>query len=439
MSYFNHAFQRDFLGTKGDQAASPGTAAELSQGFLMTSGIHTSQLVNAGAPFALGVGTFGFFDKETYLSVDAAGIAGSNCCPLILASASLLSNDKIGPFHGGYQESNKSKYIVPSLISRFYRVDQCVPQQGIVHIGNTNYTEALANPTCCHEFYCDETYNLMIEIKGSPALRFANHNLYRTFDAYGGCCDGPVPTLIDSTLIMIQWAKAIVGDPYLQSFIQPIVFDETGAPWFATAALAVAAGWPTTQTWDLYVSPGHTLDGCAGIRLAGAYVDTKFGNCSFQITDFYEVAPITILASLVDLNGDPCKFEGLCVITECEGLQGMGFGESIVRQLLLSESYLQNFFSPDIRIREITQGDQILSAVNRNGLYTSYYIQHTVPRYNNPSGLSDNDQYLLHIITNDVSAGLEAFMAAWLGACTDCTTLQTVDCTACVPVVIPTP
>lgn len=441
MSYFNHAFQRVFIGTKGNQVLAPGTAAALSQGFLMTSGVHTSQLANAGAPFSLGVGVFGLFNKETYTSLVLADLAGNNCCPLVLASASLLANDKIGPFAGGYQESNKSKYINPKRITEFYRVDPCTPQQSIVHIGHTNYTDTLvpADPTCCFEFFCGEAYYMTIQLKGSPALRFANHNIYRTFLADGGCCAGPVPTVIDSTLIMIQWAQAIMDDPYEREFVQPIVFDEAQNPWFATAALAVAAGWPATQIWSLYVSPGHVDGECAGIRLLGAYVDTKFLNCSFQVTDFYQIEPVKILASMVDLNGDPCAFTGICVYIECAGLQGMGFGESAVRELILSESYLKNNFATDIRIREITQGDQILGTLNRNALYTRYYIQHNVARNYNPSGIYDNDQYLLEIITLATSPGFEAFMNTWLSDCTDCVTLDTHSCTPCVPVVVPSP
>ena len=33
--------------------------------------------------------------------------------------------------------------------------------------------------------------------------------------------------------------------------------------------------------------------------------------------------------------------------------------------------------------------------VDRNALYDCYYILHSVPRFNNPSGTFDNDQYLV--------------------------------------------
>ena len=167
------------------------------------------------------------------------------------------------------------------------------------------------------------------------------------------------------------------------------------------------------------------------MRLFGAYVETKFGNCSFQIVDFFEKEPVRLYASLVDYNGDPCVFEGLCVYNDCRGVQGMGFGEQVVRDLILAESYLQNFFATDIRIREITQGDQILNSVSRNALYTRYYILHNVPRFNNPSGVFDNDRYMLEIITNGVNTDLEDFLNAWLEACPNCVTLETEDCTHC--------
>ncbi len=263
--------------------------------------------------------------------------------------------------------------------------------------------------------------------------------MYRTFDAYTGCCDGPTPTLVDSTMVFIQWAKQIVEDPYMKDFVLPIVFDETGAPWFANAAEAVAAGFPDTQTIYDYVQQAHIQDACAGMRLVGAYVDTTFGNCSFQVSDHFEKEPIKILASLVDLQGDPCTFEGLCVITECEGLQGMGFGETVIRDLIKSESYLQNFFHNDLRIREITQGDKVFDVISRGSLYTRYYIQHSVPRYNNPTGVFDNDQYLLEIITTGPIAAFETFMENWLGSCADCVSIEEIGCNACTPIDLPAP
>ena len=112
------------------------------------------------------------------------------------------------------------------------------------------------------------------------------------------------------------------------------------------------------------------MDGaCAGMIFNGAYVDTKFGDCTFQLTDFYEVEPVKLYVSEVDLNGDPCTFDGICVVKECQSRQANGLGETMLRELTLSESYRQNFFATDLRIREITQGNQIVEAIDRNALY----------------------------------------------------------------------
>jgi hypothetical protein len=170
--------------------------------------------------------------------------------------------------------------------------------------------------------------------------------------------------------------------------------------------------------------------------LNGAYVDTKFGDCSFQLSDFYEKEPVRLYASLVDLNGDPCEFESLCVITECAGQQAMGLGESVARDVILSEAYRQNFFATDLRIREITQGTSVWNYINRSALYTRYYIQHNVPRFNNPSSTFDNDQYLLEVITDGTVAAFETFVTTWLETCSQCSGLDIVACTGpCVSIV----
>lgn len=451
MAYFNHAFQKVFLGT---QLSAVNPNVNLVNGFIITPGIPSVALGNTvgAANTIYGPGSYGFFDPNTWLSVDSSFFTG-NCCPLVLASASLLANDKIGPFHGGYKESNKSKMINPKYLQRIYRVDTCVPQQAVISIGNTpqtaipglpvdNFQGGTTQSQCCFEFLCGETYYLRVDVKGSPALRALNHNAYQNIYAYTGCCANPTPDVVDSTLVMIAWADMIINNAYLKPFVMPVVYDEAGVAWYAPGTTVTLDGTNTpvlpSQWWTAYVSTGHVVGACAGMRLFGAYVETKFGNCSFQVTDFFEKEPVRIYASLVDYTGDPCVFEGICVYNDCRGVQGMGFGEQVVRDLILSESYLKNFFATDIRIREITQGDQILNSVSRNALYTRYFILHSVPRFNNPTGTFDNDRYMLDIIVSEpnpaVPVGnpaLEAFLTAWTNSCPNCVTLEVESCTHC--------
>lgn len=426
MAYFNHAFNKSFY--VGD------STADLVD--------YAGQLNPLTAP--LTVGQLAAFDPKTW---EGQAWASLPCCPIVIANGSLYQNDKIGPFAGGYLESNKSKSINPKYVSRLYSVTANAPQAMVVNVGSTPFTVAEGTANCCKEFMCGETYYLRIDVKGSPAMRLLDHNAYLTVDAYTGCCpDGAIaPVAVDSTEVMIKWAEGIVNSPLISPFILPVVVAEDLSLWYApgtdTTGYVAPAGYTIGGTWDNYVSPGHTEAACAGLVLNGAYVDTKFGNCTFQVSDFYEKEPVRIYASEVDLTGDPCAFDGICVVNECLGLQANGLGESVAREMILSEAYRQSFFATDLRIREITQGNQILDVIDRNALYDAVYLQHSVPRFNNPTGTFDNDQYLLTFYTltgTTVASTLYGYLTTWLDSCgSNCNPDEftgLTDCTALVPI-----
>ena len=521
MAYFNHAFRKTFLAT-GDtigpvaitnpSGGSVGNASATG-GFLVTASRPTYTLNQLAAAATTLHGNLennyvGWFDPKTNLSVVPS--TASECCPLYLAGSTIYCNDRISPFIGGYQETNKSKVVNPRYVSRFYDVEPCTPTNNVVHVGSTyasagggvltldpatlvggtGYTNGTSTTTvtggtgtgliveitvalgivtsvtvlspgkdytigdtvtivggnndatidiltvttaidpvisgtnCCKEFLCGETYYLRLDVKGSPALRFLNHNAYYIASAYTGCCPAGAiaPTAVDSTEVMILWANDLLNSPIVSPFFQIAIQDEAGVIWYAPGTDATFLASVGADTWNNYVSTGHTPGACAGLILNGAYVDTRFGDCTFQISDFYEVQPVNLYPSEVDLNGDPCQFEGLCVVNECLGSQAMGLGETILRDVILSESYRQNFFSSDFRIREITQGNQIVNAVNRQALYYNVFLQHSVPRFNNPTGTFDNDQYLLQVVFTNVTSGT-AFVNAtsdWLDNCGVC-------------------
>ena len=523
MAYFNHAFQKVFLAT----GYSTDTSVRLLNGnqvdvitsgaLVTTTGLPT-YVLNEVSAFNNKAGYVGIFDPKTNLS-----IIPENCCNVIIAGSTLYSNDKIGPFHGGYQETNKSKMINPKYVSKMYYAEACTPQNEVVHIGSTYWTAgggildstsfngpidgqtpglvnavieltggsgtgatiiirtndsgqvtswsfnqvpgkgyeigdiltvpgdtsgfeievltvttANGDATCCKPFLCGETYSLRLDIKGSPALRFLNHNAYLTVDAYTGCCpaDSIAPEPVDSTIVMIAWANQIINSPLINPFLKLVVQDQNGVLWYEPGTSASDLAALGGNTWDKYVSGGYVEGACAGLILQGAYVDTKFGDCTFQLTDFYEKEPVRIYASEVDLNGDPCTFDGICVVKECQSRQANGLGETMLRELTLSESYRQNFFATDLRIREITQGNQIVEAIDRNALYDSLYLLHNVPRFNNPTGVFDNDQYLLHFIgtsnsgpfmSNPSLNDLGVILAEWLNGCGVCE-IENVNC-----------
>ncbi len=341
MSYFNSAFQKAFVGTDGFTALGGGT------------------LGTAGN--ILATGQFAFVDSRTW-EVQPTTFAGDPC-PLVLAAGSLYQNDKIGPFHGGYQESNKSKIINPKYISRFYRVDPCDPQAAQITVGANN--TSFDDTTCSKQFFCGETYYLRLDIKGSPVLRTLSRNTYYTADAYTGCCpaDAIAPVAVNPLIVYANWANNFLNSPLISPFvnIQITYSTDDGVTWEQLAPSAasvdngvpVPAGASTSLTdlapylngllpWPENAVPADTL---AGLIINGGYIDTRFGDCTFYPNDaiLARVEPVKIYASETDLNGDPCAFTGLCVNDICLPVQGSGYGENVIREVIQSEMYSQNY------------------------------------------------------------------------------------------------
>ncbi len=448
-AYFNNSFTKVFLGN------STNPSADLDEGFLNVDGVLSVNLKST-----YGVGVYGLFYTDSSVtggnkSVNAASSQVTSGKPLTLMSSALMQSDKIGPFHGGYQETNKSKLINPKYVSKFYRVDPCLPNPNVIHVGQTAFTEAESPaPTgCCHDFECNKTYYLRVDVKGSPALRYLTRNAYWTADAYTGCCDDPAnPNIVDPTTVMIQWATGLLGQGVLGSenfipnkivgpFIAITIYDFLGKAWYQPGTNNGVDEWDSYSPATAFDPDTHACaDGYgAGMKIQGAYVDTEFGDCTFYPSDFFQKEPVHIYASEVDQLGDPCVFTGICVVEQCCPRQGMGFGEQVLRDLILSESYLQNYFNTnlDLRIREVTQGYDISSAVDRRAFYYRYFILHSVPRFNNPTGVFDNDQYMLEVITNGVSTSFQTTMSTWLSACGCGVALETQSCDSACPCTTP--
>lgn len=445
--YFNHAFRKSFLPASTTLRTS-GTTADLT------------------------AGQIGFFNSKTF-----AAQASGTIVPFILAQGSYFTSDKIGGnrFLGGYQESVKSKTVNPKYISRVIKVSSKTPLNHIEHVSISGLE-------------CGKTYRLRLDLKGSPALRYLSHNVYRTLDAFTGCCTDDCSATctgaaVDPNVALLLWADQVTNNPILPSFITAVVWNQT----FATVAIdptatsativvanavaanfvagntVVAAGFPvatrvvsvgaadsagagftyvalsqvatssTNVNADIYESiatatytPQTTDVNIAAVvsylELTAAYEETKFGNCTFTPTDFYELMPLKIIASLTDESGDACNVQGVTFTTVQEPAQASGVGETVLRELILDGRYLQNAY-PDstrvdsLRMREI-EADPALATVTRSALYDQVLILHSVPRFYNPTGTFDNDQYLLKLhvpagtsttsITNFVIAAADA-------------------------------
>ena len=417
MAYFNHAFKKTFV---------------------MSAYVDPVPGTPTAASGALTSGQLSLYDAKTWAPLD---VATPSKCQFVIASGAPYGDDKVGPFHGGYKESIKSKGINPKFITKVWGKASHAAQNAILHIGTTAYTLDKSTTGCCPKFLCGENYHLRVDVKGNAPLRALNHNAYEEITAYTGCCpDGTItPTQVGPGFVMLEWAKGIWDSVILTGgspsggasnpapFIIPVVQTADAAEVAAghighlfyppgtsaavmlagrNAVIAVtgqALGTITAVTWDDASAPttAYTAGDCAGLVLVGAYQDTQFGDCTFQPSDNYMADPLRIYASEVDLNGDPCEFSGVCILEECAGRKASGLGETLARDFILSESYRQVPMATDLRIREVTQGNDMLGTgngqVDRTALYDMLYILHNIPRYNNPSGTFDNDQYLLQI------------------------------------------
>jgi hypothetical protein len=473
MAYFNHAFQKAFIGTSafnvnaggggstppfngtGSTSTSSGTTVTVptttgltvgmyvaasggtgafSPGTFVTNVISATQFtVNVAPIVALAAsnvqgwysslsqptGGFTFVDPNTLrtpVADNSAFNAHTLKCPLVLASGSVHGQwtggkDKVGPFHGGYTESVKSKTINPRFVSAFYRVDACPIQQAQVTIGENTTTSIPSPGTCSQEYLCNETYYLRVDLKGSPALRFLTRNSYYTASAYTGCCAAGslAPTAVNPLIVYVNWAYQLLNSPLIGPFIQvQITYSINGG----TDYFALGDG--TNSAANLALLQSYVLGNTAlpanatpsltkgGLIINGAYGDTRFNDCTFYPNDsiiaFLE--PIQVYASEVDLNGDPCAFSSVCINNTCKAIQQKGTGENIIRSVIMTQAYSQDPFytGQDLRIREITNGTDVYGTINRFQSYSRYYLQHSVPRFNNPTGTFDNDQYLLEII-----------------------------------------
>lgn len=195
--YFSNHFHKAFINLVGNVLQS-GTTADLTPGQL------------------------GFADAKTWDLV-AVGAASVSTHPLVvLCQGSLYQNDKLGKFHGGYQESVKSRPINGRLITKFTKF---IPRDEKAHVVQIGYN---GNVDCaCPEFEKDKTYYLRVEVKGSPVLRTYTRNLYRTFGVYTGCPTSDCPDVActesaDPKKVFEEIARMINEDPEIAQFLKEV-------------------------------------------------------------------------------------------------------------------------------------------------------------------------------------------------------------------------
>ena len=404
MAYFNHAFKKAFLGKT-----------------LQNTGTKFSNVFSGATQALVNPGDIGFFaakDDQTGAAWDAyqvlvAGGTLLNIKPnegFYIQQKSFRTSDTIGsnPGHGGYTESWKSKMILPKYINKMWK-SACTDSKA--QIMTVNSKAGGSNKSC---FKCADTGTnnfLRIDVKGSPALRFLNHNAYMVFDTGASCtsCNGGY---MNNIYAMQQFALGIIADPIISKFVQVTnLIYNIGAGAVTIAAADIA----TDATLN-----GATVAGAATwtgafdvtITLTGAYVDTEFGTCSFDTRDnnpsvaaFGE--PVTFEANFLNEDGDQCwcsASDGTTTVTTTQGAKrGNGSPYTALKDLILTDGYMQNPYNQgnkdSSRFREIEGSDQIYGNMTMTEKYHSYNLLHSIPRFNNPSGVFDNDQYHYAIYT----------------------------------------
>src|SRR5690606_35398806 len=89
----------------------------------------------AGTSAELAPGQNAFVDAKDWSVVSVANANVATHPLVVLAQGSLYKDDKIGKFHGGYQESVKSRPINGRLITRFTKFVPVDEKPHVVQIG----------------------------------------------------------------------------------------------------------------------------------------------------------------------------------------------------------------------------------------------------------------------------------------------------------------
>ena len=476
MAYFNHAFNKTFIADSTLAVAGTATSALTAGEVALVSDATWASVALPGAPAA---GDLGYIVQGSFYSKDTIGN---------------------NPGHGGYKESVKSKGINPRYITRLWSANCTTASQA---------TASLSLASDCAP--CGKTQFMRIDVKGSPALRFLNHNAYAIADSANVCCiDGQ--EYIDPTLILGVMAEMALSDPLIKPFVAEgdlngvetatlsggvgysvttgaasaattvspaggsgakvniltvsgtgviltysfanvgkgyavgdvLTVVDSGSTTDATLTITAltaggiisnstdAAGAITQSVYTIAEAQGKAASGnyvpstdpngavkvSASVEFVGAYVDTTFGNCSFDTRDHYNAEPVEIILSQLDETGNPCNDCG--VEARTPGSIQQTQGEEVIRELIMSERYRQSPYNQgnrdSARIREIEMSDELLAAVDRTATYKAYYVQHSVPRFNNPSGVFDNDQYVYKIYVKCSDAAAQAEALALLNA-----------------------
>jgi|5B_taG_2_1085324.scaffolds.fasta_scaffold00061_11 hypothetical protein len=414
MSYFNHSFVKTFLPIR--------TNADLMNNVAASDGDHITAANAAGTAGRLATIDGDRFSDDFNAVVLPATL--DNAVPytttrprlMYFAQGSPYTSDTLGNSttpHGGWSESWKSKTINPRYIQRIGY------SRGVDGVAAN--VELVADGSKC--FPCGGLGMVRLDLKGNPALRYMAHNMYKIFSSDNQCC-ASTASYQDPIAVMVQIGNQIKNDDWWKKFVTVNVYSTTdltaGSPTWTEVTLTGdnAADYPASG----YINP--TDDDGAKLKITAGYTDTNFSTCSFDPRDYngqYTAAgglePLIPGAQVLDDTGDVCVSCG--TETKTAPTIFTGDGGTVLRDILLSERYRQqgmHIGNRDAsRMRNIEQSDLLFNyvTIDDSVKYDTYYLTHSIPRFNNPTGVFDNDRYTYKIPAITGSTGATVMDTAW--------------------------
>jgi len=453
MAYFSHAYQKIMIGNS--LKTTVGSLTDLTAGQLGVVGMN----------------------HQTIKITDVTTASYATHPMVYLAQGSFHTVDEVG-MHSGYLRPVKSKGINPKYVSKVWVSDAKDAQNNIWHVCSDNcnlecdttyrlridvkgsrvlgalqrnlYFNVDAYTGCCTDDPVDPITVLLQWANGinenplgKPFVQASVVGLISLGDFVVSVDSGTITaTVSDNEDIVPEVGNVLQVDDdyYVIATVEEQTDDDdvvTGweitvkeYDWLTgeTGSSAATLDDMTEEDLAMYLVPDmdnyEPLTDTTAIKnshsclvIESAYVDTKFGDCSYSKNDRVDIEPVIIKVSILDETGDPCVVNCFKPTEIQEAHQGAGYGETLLQEYILSKSYEQEFWEDDPRYRE-TKDQTFNTDVDRTAKYKVLNILHSVPRKSNPSGTFDNDQYLIRILfkstfdTSDLITWLNAYLTS---------------------------
>lgn len=453
MAYFSHAYQKIMIGNS--LKTTVGSLSDLTAGQLGVVGM----------------------DHQTIKITDVTTASYATHPMVYLAQGSFHTVDEVG-MHSGYLRPVKSKGINPKYVSKVWVSDAKNAQNNVWHVCSDNchlecdttyrlridvkgsrvlgalqrnlYFNVDAYTGCCTDDPVDPITVLLQWANGinenplgKPFVQASVVGLNSLGDFVVSVDSGTITASVSDNEDIVPEVGNVLqvdDDYYVIATVEEQTNDDdevTGweitvkeYDWLTgeTGSSAATLDDMSEEALTMYLVPDmdnyEPLTSTTAISnshscliIESAYVDTKFGDCSYSKNDRVDIEPVIIKVSILDETGDPCVVNCFKPTEIQEAHQGAGYGETLLQEYILSKSYEQEFWEDDPRYRE-TKDQTFNTDVDRTAKYKVLNILHSVPRKSNPSGTFDNDQYLIRILfkstfdTSDLITWLNAYLTS---------------------------